>query len=125
MVFNTPEGANGTRGCHLPPRVYKTQGPQSQRATIVLLHIGNIVIPVLEVLSSSSNIIMTEYSSFNKQTNSSNKKQFFTVPSNTRVFRTQGLKSANGGNDQGDEHWCTCPSLFILPNQHASLCYIT
>ena len=47
-------------GCHLPPRVYKTHGPQSQRATIVLLYLGNIVIPLLEVLLSSSNIIMME-----------------------------------------------------------------
>ena len=50
----------GEPGCHLPPRVYKTHGPQSQRATIVLLYLGNIIIPLLEVLLSSSNIITTE-----------------------------------------------------------------
>ena len=50
-----------SQGCHLPPRVYKTHGPQSsQRATIVLLYLGNIVIPLLKVLLSSSNITKTE-----------------------------------------------------------------
>ena len=41
-----------SRGCHLPPRVYKTHGPQSRkRATVVLLYLlGNIVIPLLKAL---------------------------------------------------------------------------
>ena len=62
-----------SRGCHFPSRVYKTHGPHSQRATTVLLYLCIIVIPLLEVLLSSSNIITTDYSLFNKQTN---KKQF-------------------------------------------------
>ena len=48
-------GGNG----HFPSRVYKTHGPQSQRATIVLLYLCIIVIPLLEVLLSSSIIITT------------------------------------------------------------------
>ena len=100
-----------SRGCHLPPRVYKTHGPQSQRATIVLLYLCNIVIPFLEVLLSSSNIIKTEQcivqSWFNKQTNSSNKKQFFTCWSNPRVFRT-ALEI-----DQRRERSRWCTSVYI------------
>ena len=45
-----------SRGCHFPSRVYQTHGPQSQRATIVLLYLCIIVFPLLEVLSSSNNI---------------------------------------------------------------------
>ena len=65
-----------SQGCHSPSRVYKTQGPQSQRTTIVLLFCI-IVIPLLKVLLSSSNIITTNYSFFNNQTN---KKQFHRTP---------------------------------------------
>ena len=108
-------GGNCTRGeaegTNCPPRVYKTHGPQSQRATIVLLYLGNINIPLLKVLLSPSNIITTEYSFFNKQMN---KKQFLTVPSNPRVFRTQCWKATNTGNDRGDVHRCT--SLFPTPS---------
>ena len=42
------------------PRVYKTHGPSSQLATIVLFYLGIIIIPLLEVLLSSSNIIKSE-----------------------------------------------------------------
>ena len=73
-------------GCHFPSRVYKTHGPQSQRATIVLLNLYIIVIPLLEVMLSSSNIITMDYSLFNKQTN---KKQF---------PRTRGCFVQSAGN---------------------------
>ena len=86
-----------SRGCHFPSRVYKTHGPQSQRATIVLLYLCIIVIPLLEVLLSSSNIITAEYSLFNKQTN---EKQ---LP-RTRGCSVHSAKSTNAGNDQGDVH---------------------
>ena len=33
-----------SRGCHFPSRVYKTHGPQSQRATIVLLYLCIIML---------------------------------------------------------------------------------
>ena len=87
-----------SRGCHFPSRVYKTHGPQSQRATIVLLYLCIIVnIPLLEVLLSSSNIITANYSLFNKQTN---EKQ---LP-RTRGCFVHSAKSTNAGNDQGDVH---------------------
>ena len=95
-----------SRVCHFPSRVYKTHGPQSQRATIVLLYLCIIVIPLLEVLLLPSNIITTDYSLFNKQTN---KKQF----PRTRGCFVHSAKSTNAGNDQGDVHRCT--SLFMLP----------
>ena len=70
------------RGKMAPEAKPFSHGPQSQRATIVLLYLGNIVIPLLEVMLSFSNIKKTEQcivlSWFKKQTNSSNKKQFFT-----------------------------------------------
>ena len=76
-------------GCNFPPRVYKTHGSQLQRATIVLLYLCNMIIPLFEVPLSSSNIIKMEYAQLNKLTNSClNKKHFFTVPSNPRMFRT-------------------------------------
>ena len=75
-----------SQGCHFPSRVYKTHGPQSQRATIVLLYLCYIIIPLLEVLLSSSNIILTDYSLLNKQTN---KKQF---------PRTRGCSVHSAGN---------------------------
>ena len=46
-----------SRGCHFPLRVYKTHGPQSQRATIVLLYLCIIVIPLLEVLLSLQTLL--------------------------------------------------------------------
>ena len=46
-----------SRGCQLPPRVYKTHIPQSQLATIVLLYLGNnVIIPPL-----SSVVIFKHY----------------------------------------------------------------
>ena len=53
--FCTPEAKS---------RVYKTHGPQSQRAIFVLLYLGNTNIPLLEVMLLSSNIITTKYSLF-------------------------------------------------------------
>ena len=90
MAFCTLEG--GRLGCHFPSRVYKTNGPKTQRATIVLL--------------SSSNIFTTDYSLFKAD-------QQETILSNPRLFCTQCWKSTNAGNDQGDVHRCT--SLFMLP----------
>ena len=62
MEFCTLEGWNGTRGeaegAISPTRVYKTHGPQSQRATIVLLYLRIIIIPLLEV---SSVVIFKHY----------------------------------------------------------------
>ena len=46
-----------SRGCHLPSRVYKIHGPQSQRATHVLLYLCIIVIPLIEVLLTSSKLL--------------------------------------------------------------------
>ena len=102
--FCTPEGEKVPRGCTKP------MDPKHS-ATIVLLYLSNINVPLLEFLLLSSNIITMEYSLFNKQTN---KKQFLTVPSNPQVFRTQRWKSINTGNGQGDVHRCT--SLFMLPD---------
>ena len=48
-------------GAIYPSRVYKTHGPESQRATIVLLYLGKMIIPLLKVLLSTSNIIYDEY----------------------------------------------------------------
>ena len=89
------------------PRGKKSMDPKSQRATIVLLYLGNRIIPLLRVMLSSSNIITTEYEEFNRANSCSNKKPFFTVPSNPWSFRTKRWKSTNGGNDQVDVHRLT------------------
>ena len=76
MAFCTPEGENGTRGeaeGAISPRGCTKPMDPSHSVQQLLLYLGNIVIPLLEVLLSSSNIITTDYSLFNKQTN---KKQF-------------------------------------------------
>ena len=91
MAFCTLEGGNCTRG---------------ERVPFVLLYLCNIIIPLLEVPLSSSNIITTDYSLFNKQ---KNKKLF----PRTRGCFVHSAKSTNAGNDQDDVHRCT--SLFMLP----------
>ena len=73
---------------------------------IVLLYLCLTVIPLLEVLLSSSNIITTNYSLFKLADEQE------TIPSNPRLFRTQRWKSTNAGNNQGDVHRCT--SLFHM-----------
>ena len=64
VAFGTPEGEHSNQGeaegAIFPKRVYKTHGPQLHSATIVFLYLGNIIIPLLKVLLSSSNIT-TEY----------------------------------------------------------------
>ena len=76
----------------------------------------NNVTPLLEIMLSSSNIITTEYEEFNWANSCSNKKPFFTVPSNPWSFRTKRWKTTNAGNDQGDVHRFTS---LMLP---AALC---
>ena len=65
MAFCTPEGKNGTRGkaeeVIFPRGCTKPMDPKSQHATIVLLYLGNMIIPLLKVLLSSSNINYDEY----------------------------------------------------------------
>ena len=91
------------------PRVpFSLEGVQINPWTPVTACYNCCVIPLLEVLLSSSNNITTNYLLFNKRTN---KKQFH----RTRGCRTQCWKSTNAGNDQGDVHRCT--SLFMLPCQ--------
>ena len=58
MAFCKPEGEEGAifpRGCTKP------MDPKSQRATMVLLYLGNMIIPLIKVMLSSSNIITMEY----------------------------------------------------------------
>ena len=129
MAFCTPEGGKWhprqSRGCYFPPRVYKPMdpmGPLHSRKHLFCYTHGNINIPLLKVLLSSSNIITTEYSLFSKQMN---KKQFLTVPSNPRVFRTQRWKSANTGNDQGDvQHaFLLHVTWLVLDQSNFTVCY--
>ena len=61
------------------------------------LYLCIIVIPLLEVLLSSSNIITADYSLFNKHTN---EKQ---LP-RTRGCFVHSTKLTNAGNNQGDVH---------------------
>ena len=53
-----------------PQACTKPMDPKLQRATIVSLYLGNMIIPLLKVLLSSSNINYAEYAKLNKQTNS-------------------------------------------------------
>ena len=63
MPLCTPRGDNGTQGevkgkvPFAPKDVQKPTDPKSQHATIFLLYLGNMIIPLLRVLLSSSNNI--------------------------------------------------------------------
>ena len=79
------------------PRVpFSLEGVQNPWTPVTTCN-NCFVIPLLEVLLSSSNIITTDYSLFNKQTN---EKQ---LP-RTRGCFVHSAKSTNAGNDQGDVH---------------------
>ena len=63
------------RGCT------KSMDPKSQRATIVLLYFGYMIIPLFEALLSSSNIDYDEYAEFNK---ADEQKKLFSLFTRTR-----------------------------------------
>ena len=78
----------------------------SQRAAIVLLLLGNIVIRLLKHKLSSSNINYDEYAKFH-------------CSLKPWLFRTERWKSTNAGNDQGIVHRLT---KLMLPAALCSLC---
>ena len=117
MAFCTREGGTAPetksrpgllpRGCHYPTMVYKTHWPQiSASNNYCFVYLGNMIIPLLKVMLSSSNIIRRVYM-VGLISSCSNKKQFFTVPSNPLPFRTKRWISTNAGNNQGNVHRLT------------------
>ena len=103
MAFCTLEGENGTRGQAegaISPQGCTTPMDPSHNVQQLFCYLCIIVIPLLKVLLSSSNIITTDYSLLNMQTN---KKQF---------PRTRGCFVHSAGNRPTIKVMYTCVHHF-------------